>query len=214
MDDDCEASLSEDLYKERSLKKLIQKFKLCSSSDHFRNKNGIYESTVHRPNSTKRFKWIEEILKHQKQFKHDISKENFSIRLVKLYGQSDMFENVKKVFNEMSERNCERSVKSVNALLLACVNSRKLEAKMVVHMGSQTITAIISWSCHTSSTWHLNAQNRITELGRNSPAAIDDSLLRNLLPHGWLPGWCENQQSDLQLYLSKNVAYRSKCQSH
>ncbi|CAI9755129.1 unnamed protein product [Fraxinus pennsylvanica] len=120
-------SLSQDLYKERNLKKLVQKFKLYSSSDRFRTKNGIYESTVRRLASAKRFKWIEEILEHQKQFRHDISKENFSIRLVKLYGQSGMFENAKKVFDEMSERNCERSVKSVNALLSACVNSGKLE---------------------------------------------------------------------------------------
>ncbi|KAL2467209.1 Pentatricopeptide repeat-containing protein [Abeliophyllum distichum] len=120
-------SLSEDLYKERNLKKLVEKFKLHSSSDRFRTKNGIYESTVRRLASAKRFKWIEEILEHQKQFRYDISKENFSIRLVKLYGQSGMFENAKKVFDEMPERNCERSVKSVNALLSACVNSGKLE---------------------------------------------------------------------------------------
>ncbi|CAI9764987.1 unnamed protein product [Fraxinus pennsylvanica] len=124
---DCEVSLSEDLYNERNLKKLVHKFKLYSSSDHFRTKNGIYESTVRRLASAKRFKWIEKILEHQKQFRHDISKENFSIRLVKLYGQSGMFENAKKVFDEMSERNCERSMKSVNAILLACVNSGKLE---------------------------------------------------------------------------------------
>ncbi|KAL2484007.1 Pentatricopeptide repeat-containing protein [Forsythia ovata] len=120
-------SLSEDLYKERNLKKLVEKFKLYSSSDRFRTKNGIYESTVRRLASAKRFKWIEEILEHQKQFRYDISKENFSIRLVKLYGQSGMFENAKTVFDEMPERNCERSVKSVNALLSACVNSGKLE---------------------------------------------------------------------------------------
>ncbi|CAI9782142.1 unnamed protein product [Fraxinus pennsylvanica] len=54
-------------------------------------------------------------------------RRTFSIRLTKLYGQSGMFENAKKVFNEMSEWNCERSVKSWNALLSACVNLGKLE---------------------------------------------------------------------------------------
>ncbi|XP_073302050.1 uncharacterized protein [Primulina huaijiensis] len=116
-------SLSEDLYKERDLKRLVQKFKRYSSSDRFRTKAGIYETTVRRLASAKRFRWIQEILEHQNEFKYDVSKENFNIRLIKLYGQAGMFDCAKKVFDEMPERNCERTVKSVNALLSACVSA-------------------------------------------------------------------------------------------
>ncbi|KAG8385678.1 hypothetical protein BUALT_Bualt03G0070100 [Buddleja alternifolia] len=120
-------SISDDLYKERDLRRLVDKFKLYSSSDRFRAKAGIYETTVRRLASAKRFRWIREILEHQTQFTYDVSKENFSIRLIKLYGQSGMLENAMEVFDEMPERNCERTVKSMNALLSACVNSRKYE---------------------------------------------------------------------------------------
>ncbi|KZV27146.1 pentatricopeptide repeat-containing protein mitochondrial-like [Dorcoceras hygrometricum] len=120
-------SLSEDLYKERDLRSLVEKFKRYSSSDRFRNKAGIYETTVRRLASAKRFRWIQEILEHQNVFRHDVSKENFNIRLIKLYGQSAMFDCAKRVFDEMPERNCERTVKSVNALLSACVNAGKYD---------------------------------------------------------------------------------------
>ncbi|KAL3820657.1 hypothetical protein ACJIZ3_006562 [Penstemon smallii] len=125
-------SQAEDLYKERDLKKLVQKFKLCSSSDRFRAKAGIYETTVRRLATAKRFRWIQEILEYQTQFRYDISQENFSIRLMKLYGQSGMYDNAQKVFDEMPERNCERTVKSVNALLSACINSRKFDEMEVL----------------------------------------------------------------------------------
>lgn len=90
-------------------------------------KIGVYENTVRRLASAKRYKWIEEILEYQKQFKHDLSKEGFSIRLITLYGKSGLFENAQKVFDEMPERNCKRTVKSMNALLGACVNSGKFD---------------------------------------------------------------------------------------
>ncbi|XP_015067806.1 pentatricopeptide repeat-containing protein At3g13160, mitochondrial-like [Solanum pennellii] len=119
--------ISDDLYKERNLKRLVEKFKQYSDVTRFRTKTGIYESTVHRLASAKRYKWIEEILEHQKQYRPDISKESFAARLVGLYGKSGLFENAQKVFDEMPERNCKQSVKSVNALLGACVNSQKYD---------------------------------------------------------------------------------------
>lgn len=38
-----------------------------------------------------------------------------------------MFDNAQKVFDEMPERNCQRTLLSFNALLAACVNSRKFD---------------------------------------------------------------------------------------
>ncbi|XP_059282187.1 small ribosomal subunit protein mS79 (rPPR3b)-like [Lycium ferocissimum] len=116
-------TISNDLYKERNLKKLVSKFKQYSDITRFRTKTGIYESTVHRLASAKRFKWIEEILEHQKQYRPDITKENFNVRLVSLYGKCGLFENAQKVFDEMPDR----SLKSVNAILSACVNSKKYD---------------------------------------------------------------------------------------
>uniref|UniRef100_A0A5B7BJW6 Pentatricopeptide repeat-containing protein n=1 Tax=Davidia involucrata TaxID=16924 RepID=A0A5B7BJW6_DAVIN len=119
-------SLSTDLYKERSLKKLVEKFKKCSESYRFRTKTGIYESTVRRLASAKRFRWIEEILEDQKKYM-DISKEGFAVRLISLYGKSGMLDHALKVFDEMPEHNCDRTVKSFNALLGACVSSKKFD---------------------------------------------------------------------------------------
>ncbi|THG19695.1 pentatricopeptide repeat-containing protein At1g55890, mitochondrial-like [Camellia sinensis] len=119
-------SLSNDLYKERNLKKLVEKFKKSSESDRFRTKTGVYESTVRRLASAKRFRWIEEILEDQKKYR-DISKEGFAVRLISLYGKSGMFDQASKVFDEMPDYKCDRTVKSFNALLGACVNSRKFD---------------------------------------------------------------------------------------
>ncbi|KAI5656889.1 hypothetical protein M9H77_25682 [Catharanthus roseus] len=120
-------SLSNELFKERNLKRVVEKFKQFSNSDRFRDKTGIYDSTVRRLASAKRFKSIEEILEYQKQFKHDFSKEGFPVRLITLYGKSRMFDHAQKVFDEMTENNCGRTVNSMNALLAAAVKSRKFD---------------------------------------------------------------------------------------
>lgn len=119
-------SASTHLYRERNLKRLVEKFKKSSEVDRFRTKTGVYEDTVRRLASAKRFKWIEEILEDQKKYS-DFSKEGFAVRLISLYGKSGMFENAQKVFDEMPTRNCKQTVLSFNALLGACVNSRKFD---------------------------------------------------------------------------------------
>jgi pentatricopeptide repeat protein len=119
-------SIANDLYKERSLECLVQKFKKYSELKRFRTRAGIYEDTVHKLAKAKCFRWIEEILEDQKKYE-DISKEGFSIRLMSLYGKAGMFEHAHKVFNEMPDRNCRCTVLSLNALLGACVNSKKFD---------------------------------------------------------------------------------------
>ncbi|KAF5472092.1 hypothetical protein F2P56_008834 [Juglans regia] len=86
----------------------------------------VDSTLVRRLASAKCFNWIEEILEDQKKSR-DISKEGFSVRLVYLYGKSGMFEHAQKVFDEMPERNCKRTVLSFNVLLGACVNSKRFD---------------------------------------------------------------------------------------
>lgn len=119
-------TLSRDLFKERNLKKLVEKFKKSSELERFRTQTGIYESTVRRLASAKRFKWIEEILEEQKKYSN-VSKEGFAVRLISLYGKSGMFDNALKTFNEMPQLNCDRTVLSFNALLGACVSCKKFD---------------------------------------------------------------------------------------
>ncbi|BAT73437.1 Pentatricopeptide repeat-containing protein [Vigna angularis] len=117
-------SISEDLYKEVKLKRLVEKFKKASDIDRFRKNTGIYEETVRRLAGAKRFRWVRDILEHQKQYS-DISNEDFSVRLISLYGKSGMTKHARMVFDEMPQRKCNRTVLSFNALLDAYLHSRK-----------------------------------------------------------------------------------------
>ncbi|RDX64681.1 Pentatricopeptide repeat-containing protein, mitochondrial, partial [Mucuna pruriens] len=119
-------SISQDLYKEVKLKNLVDKFKKASDIDRFRKKAGIYEDTVRRLAAAKRFRWVRDILEHQKQYS-DISNEGFSSRLITLYGKSGMARHARKLFDEMPQRNCDRSVLSLNALLAAYLHSKKYD---------------------------------------------------------------------------------------
>ncbi|XXG59394.1 hypothetical protein AAC387_Pa04g1489 [Persea americana] len=119
-------SLISDLFHERDLDILVEKFKKSSQSFRFRGKHRIYEVTIRRLASAKRFDSIEEILEHQKQFS-DIAKEGFATRLILLYGRSNMFGHARKLFDELPQLNCPRTVKSFNALLTAAVDSKEYE---------------------------------------------------------------------------------------
>ncbi|KAK4793126.1 hypothetical protein SAY86_023561 [Trapa natans] len=119
-------SLFKQIYKERNLKVLVEKFKESSAVDRFRTNISVYERTVRRLAVAKQFQLIEEILEEQKKFR-DISKEGFAVRIISLYGKVGMFDNAQKLFDEMPELKCSRTVLSFNAILTACVNSNKLD---------------------------------------------------------------------------------------
>lgn len=104
----------------------MKKFKESSELYRFRTKTPIYEETVRRLANAKRFRAIEEILEDQKKYP-DFSDEGFAVRLVSLYGKAGMFDNAQKTFDEMPERNCARTVLSFNALMGACVKSKKFD---------------------------------------------------------------------------------------
>ncbi|KAF3530234.1 hypothetical protein DY000_02043260 [Brassica cretica] len=111
---------------EQDPKYITEKFKKASETEWFRKNIAVYERTVRRLAAAKKFEWIEEILEEQNKY-HNMSKEGFVARIINLYGRAGMFENAQKVFDGMHERNCKRSVLSFNALLNACVNSKKFD---------------------------------------------------------------------------------------
>lgn len=119
-------SISQDLYKEVHLKKLVEKFKLASDVERFRTKTGIYEDTVRRLARAKRFRWVRDILEHQKKYS-DITNEGFSARIITLYGKSGMPRYAQKMFDEMPQKNCNRTVFSLNALLAAYLHSKQYD---------------------------------------------------------------------------------------
>ncbi|XP_065880170.1 small ribosomal subunit protein mS79 (rPPR3b)-like [Euphorbia lathyris] len=105
---------------------MVSKFKTSSESEDFRSRYDIYLNTVLRLAKFRRFSMIEEILQHQKNFK-DITDEPYTSRLIALYGKAGMFENARKLYDEMPDLNCPRTVYSFNALLSACIDSGKFD---------------------------------------------------------------------------------------
>lgn len=119
-------SFCKEIYKERNLEQLVEKFKIASVDEEFRTKPSVYKEAVRRLAGARKFNYVEDILEDQKQYK-DISKEGFNAHLISLYGSAGMFDNARKVFDEMLERKCAQTVLSFNALLGACVNSKKFD---------------------------------------------------------------------------------------
>ncbi|QHO25742.1 Pentatricopeptide repeat-containing protein [Arachis hypogaea] len=119
-------AISQDLYKESNFRLLVEKFKKASDLERFRKKTGIYEDTVRRLASAKRFSCVRNILDHQKKYP-EIDKEGFCSRIITLYGKSRMYRHARKLFDEMPQRNCTRTVLSFNALLAAYLHSRKFD---------------------------------------------------------------------------------------
>ncbi|XVF25947.1 hypothetical protein REPUB_Repub13aG0257900 [Reevesia pubescens] len=111
-----------DLYQERNLERLVQKFKTSCENDYFRSRSEVYRDMVRRLASAGRYECVEEILEHQKKYKN-ISTEGFCVRLIHLYGKSGMFEQAYKVFGEMPHR----GLLSFNALMEACVNTKNFD---------------------------------------------------------------------------------------
>ncbi|OMP04344.1 hypothetical protein CCACVL1_02167 [Corchorus capsularis] len=112
-------SLIDDLYKERNLKRLVEKFKKSCENPRFRCHIDLYEETVRRLAAARHFQWIEEILEQQKEY-DNFSKESFGARLIRLYGKSFMYDHAYKVFDEMPNK----GLLAFNALIAAGVNAK------------------------------------------------------------------------------------------
>ncbi|KAK3433305.1 hypothetical protein EUGRSUZ_D00876 [Eucalyptus grandis] len=114
-----------DLGKQCDLQKLVAEFKQLSGSAEFRRRRVLYEKTVQRLAKHRQFALIQELLEDQKQYVGG-SSEKFAARLISLYGKAGMFEHAQKLFDEMPSLKTDRSLLHLNALLAACVCSRKL----------------------------------------------------------------------------------------
>lgn len=119
-----DALLKSITYNECNLRRMVDTLKEPSQHARFRYNKGPYGDTISRLAAVKRFDWIEELLEEKK--KHDdISRESYAVKIIALYGRSGMFQQASKVFDELPELKCERTVFSFNALLGACVNCKK-----------------------------------------------------------------------------------------
>ncbi|KAF6135132.1 hypothetical protein GIB67_035203 [Kingdonia uniflora] len=127
---DSESDIKELIYEEKDLTKVVENFKKLSKSKfiHFRHggRNNTYELTIRRLASAKQFSAIEEILEEQKKY-NNILKEGFAIRIISLYGKAGMVDHAFKTLEQIPELKCDRTIKYVNALLSAYVDSKKYD---------------------------------------------------------------------------------------
>ncbi|MCD7445883.1 hypothetical protein HAX54_015608 [Datura stramonium] len=110
----------------RSLQAIVDSIKNSSESPKFRQKLFHYETAVRQLSQAKYFSGIIDIIEHQKNYP-DIRKEPFVVRLILLYGKAKMYDHARKLFDEMPQLNCPRTVFSFNALLEACLNSERYD---------------------------------------------------------------------------------------
>ncbi|TKY59375.1 Pentatricopeptide repeat-containing protein mitochondrial [Spatholobus suberectus] len=216
-------SISQDLYKEVKLKKVVEKFKKASDIDRFRKKTGIYEDTVRRLAGARRFRWVRDILEHQKKYS-DISNEGFSARLITLYGKSGMARHAHKMFDEMPQRNCDRTVLSLNALLAAYLHSRKYDAveslfrdlptQLSVKPDLVSYNILIKAFCEKGSfDSALSVLKEMEDKGVNPDSITFNTLLDGLYSKGrfeegenlWAAMGAKNVAPDVRSYCSKLV---------
>ncbi|GAB2301120.1 hypothetical protein Dimus_035153 [Dionaea muscipula] len=113
----------DDLLQEKNPEKLVHKFKLLTEDSKFRSRHHrLYKSTIHRLFLAQQFFLIEDALETQKKY---ISDENFAARLIRLYGDSGMCGHARNLFDELPQRNCDRTAMSFRSLLGAYLHSKK-----------------------------------------------------------------------------------------
>ncbi|CAN6452043.1 unnamed protein product [Victoria cruziana] len=116
----------EDIFKERDCSRLVEKFKDSSKHYRFRCRHNVYDHAVRKLAAANRFSDIEEILEEQKKHTH-LAREGFYVRLIGLYGRAGMLDHAIKVFDEMPGLGCDRTVKSMNAILTACAEAKDFD---------------------------------------------------------------------------------------
>uniref|UniRef100_A0A7N0V7Q0 Pentatricopeptide repeat-containing protein n=1 Tax=Kalanchoe fedtschenkoi TaxID=63787 RepID=A0A7N0V7Q0_KALFE len=146
--------------RDKMLRREVTKFKKKSESEKFRARFSPYEKIVTRLVKWEQLSLVEEILEHQKRYP-EVGSEGFTVRLLLLYGKAGMFDHAQKLFDEMPELKCERTVLSLNALLDACVVSkrfdkiedliRELPAKLNVKPDIVTYNTIVKAFCQKGS---------------------------------------------------------------
>ncbi|XP_055804223.1 pentatricopeptide repeat-containing protein At1g55890, mitochondrial-like [Solanum dulcamara] len=113
-----------ELPEKQELQIIVDNFKKSSESPIFRNRYTNYRTAIRRLEYNSSF--IEDIFEHQKQYP-EISNEFFVCRLILLYGTAKMHEHARKLFDEMPNLKCQRTVFSFNALLEAYSRAEKYD---------------------------------------------------------------------------------------
>ncbi|KAE8689717.1 Pentatricopeptide repeat-containing protein [Hibiscus syriacus] len=222
---DSVRKVADGLYKERDLKRLVEKFKRSCEYSRFRNRNGIYEDIVRRLASAGRFRWIEEILEDQKKYE-DMSKEGFAARLIHLYGKAGMFEQAYKVFDEMPKR----GLLSFNALMGACVNAknfddvdrffRDLPPKLSIEPDLVSYNTVIKAFCEMGSldSARLMLDDEMEKKGVQPDVITFNTLLDHFFKNGKLDDgekiWAKmaekNVEPDIRSYNSKLLGFATE----
>ncbi|KAF5728988.1 putative pentatricopeptide repeat-containing protein [Tripterygium wilfordii] len=111
---------------EQHLRKMVEKYKKLSETPKFRSHRDRYMNVVRRFASANMPSLVHEFLEHQKKV-DVITDEEFTAHFIFLYGRCKMFDHARTLFDEMPQLNCPRTVRSLNSLLSACVNSREFQ---------------------------------------------------------------------------------------
>lgn len=107
----------------RHLESLVQSLK--PPSGEFRSRPRVLEA-VRELSSAGHAYLIEEILREQKQ-RLGPGNEQLATYLIGLYGVAGLFDHALKLFDEMPDLNCPPTIRSLNSLLQACVNSKRFD---------------------------------------------------------------------------------------
>ncbi|XP_021719458.1 pentatricopeptide repeat-containing protein At1g55890, mitochondrial-like [Chenopodium quinoa] len=156
-------ALAEELDLDELAKKINHNATLSSK---FRSRHNIYDFTIARLANAKRYNLIEDILDTHKHFQ-DISREGYALRLVSLYAKAGMFDHALKLFDELPELGCPRTVKSFNALLKAAVESKRFDEVFTLF---QEVPADLGISCDVVS--YNTLIHALCEVGK-----LDEGLL-------------------------------------
>ncbi|KAH0659870.1 hypothetical protein KY289_028618 [Solanum tuberosum] len=100
--------------------------KSSSICPEFRRRRFNYDIAVHHLAKAKYLSGIEEIIEHQKQYP-DIRDESFVGCFILLYGNAKMYDHACKLFDEMPQLDCQRTVYSFNVLLESCIRSERYD---------------------------------------------------------------------------------------
>ncbi|KVH96904.1 hypothetical protein Ccrd_001004 [Cynara cardunculus var. scolymus] len=130
-----------------NLKMFIDTFKRTSNTGPFRYSYKYYDDAVSHLARAKQHAYIEEILEHQKRYKTDMTKEAFVVRLISLYGKSRMFDHARKLFDEMPELNCPRTVLSANVSQLMSELFHELREELSIELDDVSYNVVVKAFC-------------------------------------------------------------------
>ncbi|KAJ3696038.1 hypothetical protein LUZ60_001415 [Juncus effusus] len=117
------------LFKEADPDKFAAGFlSAAAASGRFRSRHRVYEVAIQRLALARRPDLVHSVLDSHKNFLTDISREGFTLRLIRLYGKAGMASHGASLYEDLPSLNCPRTVMSFNALLTAYFHSNDMEA--------------------------------------------------------------------------------------